>query len=126
MTKKQQIWIQLLAYLLLGSGYFLCRYGLLFLHGMHQWPFLLFVVGLLFVAIYAVCRKSIAVLVTGAGYLLSFFLGVLFQSDGVDPGGGSTNTLWIIWTVAYAAILFLAIPTDVIYPRWKMRNRNEN
>jgi len=119
MTKKQNVLIQLSAYLLLGGGYFLCRYGLLSLHGMHQWPWILFVVGLLVLAIFAVCRKPIAMLLTGAGYLISFFLGVLFQSDGVDPGGGRTNNLWIIWTVAYAVILLLTFPVDAAYHQWK-------
>ncbi len=38
---------------------------------------------------------------THIGYLGGFLLALIFNTDGVDPGGGSTNNFYIIWIVCF-------------------------
>lgn len=39
----------------------------------------------------------------------SFVLGYIFQTNGVDTGGGIINNLWLIWTITIFVFIFIAI-----------------
>ena len=41
-------------------------------------------------------------------YPIAFAIGALFQTDGADPGGGRTNSLWVIWTVVFICAIVLS------------------
>ena len=52
-------------------------------------------------------------------YMLAFLIGVLFQTDGVDPGGGRTNNLWIIWTVVFIGMIFISVCFELLIKKKK-------
>ena len=40
-------------------------------------------------------------MMTIVGYIGEFILAMLFNTDGIDQGGGRTNNGWIIWQLRY-------------------------
>lgn len=107
MLKKKNVALHLSALGVLLAEFLLVRYALIDLHGMYQWPVVLLGIGMIFLAISFFKQGRVLPLVTAGSYLVSFFLGVIRQTDGSDPGGGRTNTLWIIWTCAMIALVAL-------------------
>jgi hypothetical protein len=77
------------------------------LHGSFQYPLILLIAGLIAAIIAAIFDWRKIMISTVGGYIGGFALAMLFNTDGVDPGGARTNNWWIIWTVSFV-ILFLA------------------
>ena len=94
-------------FIILFLGYLLIRHALLDLHKMKDWPTVLFVSCFVVIAICFFIKKTIAPLITSISYVIGFALGYIFQSSGVDAGGGTTNNLWIIWTITIFVFVFL-------------------
>ena len=44
---------------------------------------------------------------------VAFAVGAVFQTDGLDAGGGKTNSLWIIWTVIFVCFTLGAFLIDL-------------
>ena len=103
----------LLSIIVLFLGYLLIRYALLDLHSMKDWPTVLFVSCFVVIAICFFTKKTIASFITSISYVIGFALGYIFQSSGVDAGGGTTNNLWIIWTITIFVFVFIAIITEL-------------
>ena len=95
--KNSLLWWILPAGLLAGE-YWICRFVFFSWHGMKQWPAVLALASLLFLGVAFWARCRIAAVFTVACYLAGFFLGILFGTGGTDPGGGRTNSGWLIWT----------------------------
>jgi len=96
---------------LLGLSYWISRYFFFELHGMVQWPDLLAIVSLVIIVIASFFGDRIVPLATITGYLGGFILAMIFNTDGVDPGGGGTNNAWIIWGTFFG----LSILTGFIF-----------
>ena len=56
------------------------------------------------------------------GYIPALLLGVIFNTDGVDGGGGVTNNLWQIWLVSYWVFIGVGLILDIIK---KLHRRKE-
>lgn len=111
---KKRSWIRhLQAAALMTAAFILCRYVLFDLHGMKQWPELLFGFGICLLAISALAGGNVFPWSAALGYPIGFVLGWLLQTDGVDPGGGRTNNLWMIWTVAMLFVAALGLLLDL-------------
>ena len=97
------------AFVALFVSFLLCRYVLLGLHGMKQWPVIMFLFGLIFIVIAAIFDGRKVMICTVAGYIGGFVLGMLFNNYGVDQGGGRTSNAWKIWTVSFIVIMIAGI-----------------
>ena len=97
---KRNIQMALLSLGVLMVGFVLIRF-LLFgrLHGMKQWPVILMHFCLVVIIISFIVKAKMTPISCSISYIIGFFLAYFFQTDGVDPGGGRTNNLWIIWTI---------------------------
>lgn len=101
--------------LILVISFFAVRYVFFETHGMKQFPFMLFLPLLLAMIVFCFMNVKIISFVAAISYPIGFILADLFQTNGVDPGGGATSNLWIIWTViVIAAIIFSAILEVII------------
>jgi NADH:ubiquinone oxidoreductase subunit 6 (subunit J) len=80
---------------------------------------LLFIIGLVILAISAIkdARKLMAC--TIFGYIGGFAAGILFSVDGVDEGGGAANNWWQIWAIAYIAIIIVGVLWEILSKRAK-------
>lgn len=101
--------------------FLLCRYTFLYLHGMKEWPLDLFIFGLIVILAAAIFDYRIAMLCAAAGYICGFVFGMLFNSYGVDQGGGRTNNAWIIWTVSFIVIILIGAVWDIVRKHVKKR-----
>ena len=103
MKKNKTTWIISGAILLLS--YVACRYGLLDLHGMHDWPLVLLIAGGLIFLISLVFKCRYIPIFTAVGYPAAFAVGVIFQWGGMDPRGWVINRLWLVWMVTYLCVI---------------------
>ncbi len=108
-TKGKILW-GLVILVILGVGFWLTRFVFFDIHGMKDWPGALAVFGAAAIVLSLLLGSRITGLATVLGYLGGFALAMLFGTEGVDPGGGSTNNAWKIWTV----VLVLSIPVGAL------------
>ncbi len=113
MTRKNAA-LYLASLCVLCAGYLLCRYVFFEVHGMKQWPACLFLLGLAVLGISFFTKKKWTPLVTAFSYPIAFAIGALFQTDGTDPGGGRTNSLWAIWTVVFVCAIVLSAAGETV------------
>ena len=119
MKNKKNLILHLISLGVLCAGYLLTRYAFFDLHGMKQWPLMLFICGAVVIAgSFFATAKQVPVF-TALSYIGGFAAGALFQTDGVDAGGGGTNNLWIIWTVVFACFTLASIFTELLAARKK-------
>ena len=114
MDRKKRLLRYLLWLLMLCVGFVLCRYICFPLHGMKEWPVLLFIAGAAILTAASLMKTAYVPAVTAAAYTAAFFLGVLLQSNGTDPGGGTTNNLWSIWTLAYIILIAVSVLAEIL------------
>jgi hypothetical protein len=104
-------------------SYLLCGHALLFLHGMRQWSVILFVVGLIVIAISAISNSQKVMLGTVAGYVVGFASGMLFGRTYYVHVGDDLwiprHNAWQIWTLVYLAFIAAGIVIEIIIRRRK-------
>lgn len=94
---------------LLAIEYWLCRFVFFEMHSMKSWPNTLAMTGLIIIVIATIFEKRITTVATLVGYISGFVLSMIFNADGVDPGGGRINNSWIIWGVVFIASILMGI-----------------
>ena len=101
------------------SMYLIIRYPLFSLHGMKDWPFILFGANAVIIVIASMVfyKQKLPIFVTSA-YANSFVIGYLFQFD----YGHGLNSMWIIWTVSN----FIIIIIGFIYEKRRLNERKSN
>ncbi len=112
MLSKKNIIVHLLSLCVLCIAFILWRYVFFDIHGMKQLPVWLFVVGIVSVVISFFLKGKITPICTAAAYIIGFIAGVIFQTNGVDAGGATTNNFWIIWAVVFAFLTLAGIICD--------------
>lgn len=106
---------------LLGISYWLCRFSFFELHGMKQWPNLLAMLSIVTIVIAAIFGSRLTPAAAVIGYMGGFIIAMIFNTDGVDPGGGGTNNAWIIWGIVFFLSILIGIISDLFIKR-----RHEN
>ena len=114
--KVMLMYVVALGILLLG--FVLCRYAFFGLHGMKEWPAVLLWIGLATLLISLLAGKQFVPWFTAIGYVVGFFIGVLFHTEGTDPGGGKTDNLWIIWTIVFLGCILAGFLCE-IWMKWR-------
>lgn len=115
---RTKLWERLAPFGVLLAGFLLCRFAFFGLHGMKEWPLDLLLAGLVVITMSLLTKKQIIAWFTAAGYLAGFFVGVLFHREGFDPGGGRTDNLWILWTVAFMVCIVAGAITQTAM-KWR-------
>lgn len=115
---KKLLLIHLVAFCVLLLGFFLCRCVFFGLHGMKEWPADLLWIGLAALLVSLLTRKQYVPWFTAIGYVLGFWAGALFHTEGTDPGGGKTDNLWIIWMIVFLGCILAGILCE-IWMKWR-------
>lgn len=97
------------------------RFPLLHIHGMMQWPIVLAALCIATILLTMGWNNDLISIMAADGYVMGFLCGLLFQSDGVDAGGGRTNNMWLIWTVIMLGFIIFA----VLLTYFKRKNRTK-
>jgi len=114
---KERLFWALGAVVALVAGYVLCGHVFLFLHGMGQWPIILFVFGLAVIGIAAISNRQKVMICVVAGYVVGFVLGMLLNSDTYHPYRGPgvySNNNWVIWTATYLIFIIAGITWEIV------------
>lgn len=98
----------LLSAVILCLAYGLIRYVLFDFHGMKQWPLTMFLLGAAVVCISCAMGARLIPMIAAVSYPTSFLLGMLLQTDSVDPSGALSNNLWLIWAGTYITMILVA------------------
>lgn len=106
---RRLLLVHLISLGVLLLGFLLCRYVFFDLHGMKEWPFDLLMFGLVALLLSLLARKQYVPWFIAIGYALGFCMGVLFHTEGTDPGGGKTDNLWVIWTVVFLGCILAGV-----------------
>ena len=113
MLRKKNILTHAAAFFVLLGGFLLCRYALFSYHGMAAWPETLYFIGKVLIAVSFVFKWRVTPFCIAASYSIGCGAGVLFHTRGFDPGGGTTNNLWIIWTAVFLSLTVIGIAADL-------------
>ncbi len=119
---KKSLFRHLIAICILCLEFGLCRYIFFDIHGMRQWPFVLLFLGVIVLFISFVFRAKYIPIFISVGYLIAFFACIIFQTDGADPGGGKTNSLWIIWTIVFVCVIMVSVLCEIFI---RIRNKKK-
>ncbi len=119
MKNKKNVILHLVSLGILCAGFVMCRYIFFDVHGMKQWPLFLFLCAIAVIGVSFLAKAKQVPIFTALAYSIGFVVGVIFETDGVDPGGGKTNNLWIIWTVVFVCFVISAVVNELIAARKK-------
>lgn len=111
---KKNMMIHFVSCCVLCLGLILCRFVFFELHGMKDWPFCLFLFCFIIIAVSFGMKTSLIPIFTSLSYIVGFVVGLIFQTDSVDPGGGRINNLWIIWTVIIICAIIASVFGEII------------
>lgn len=91
------------------GAYWVVRYPLFSFHHMKEWPLDLLIFGVIVIAVSGLIRgRKLVPICTFIGYGVGFVLGYLFQFD----YGRELNSLWLIWTIVYLAVMLVGAAAD--------------
>ena len=110
---KRIIWAAASIFILC-IGFFICRYLLFDLHGMGEWPLDLFVFGLIVICASGLFNGKKIMICTALGYIISFFMALLFSVDWIDANGFARSSLWIWWTIAMVTFVIIGAIWEII------------
>ena len=99
-------------------GFLFCRFAFFELHGMREWPFDLWIAGVVVILVSLIAKKQLVPWFTSVGYLVGFLTGVIFHTEGFDPGGGRTDNLWQIWTIVFAVCILAGVIFEIAM-KWR-------
>ncbi len=99
--------------LCLGVSFVLCRFVFLYIHHMKQWSELLAIISLIILVAAMVLDLKWMSVTTAFGYIVGFIIGAVFNTNGVDPGGGGTNNFWSLWALTIMICIFAGFVIDV-------------
>ncbi len=106
--------ITLVSLLVLSISFIVVRYALFAMHGMKQLPLVLFLLIALELIALSFMRVKIVPLVSAISYPLGFAVGTLFQTNGLDAGGGAVNNLWVIWIGTVLGMIVVSVIAELI------------
>lgn len=108
----------LISLTILFLGFVLYRFVFFDLHGMKEWPLDLLLAGVIVLVASLLAKKQYIPWFVGAGYNAGFWCGVLFHTEGFDPGGGRTDNLWTIWTIVFFGCILAGIAVEITM-KWR-------
>ena len=114
--------ISLVSFLVLGISFIVIRYALFAMHGMKQLPLVLFLLIVMELIVLSFMRVKIVFLVSAISYPLGFVIGFLFQTNGLDVGGGAINNLWVIWICTVLVMIVVSVIAELINRRKASNN----
>lgn len=114
---KNRMLYPVIMIIILAISYWLSRFVFFEMHGMKDWPNLMALVSIIIIIIAYLAGKRMISLMTVLGYMGGFILAMIFNRDGLDPGGGRTNNAWIIWVIVLFVCLLIGLISEVFLKR---------
>lgn len=109
---------------LLAISYWIFRDALFDIHGMKQWANILAIVSLIIIIIAFINNRRTISMMTIVGYIGGFILAMLFNTDGIDQGGGRINNGWIIWGIVFIVSILAGMILELIGKHSHKKTKN--
>ncbi len=106
--------IQIIGSIVLFSIFFmLCNYtDLADLHGNSDAPIILGFFGVIALLISYIFNLKALTITATFGYIITFFIGVFLETDGIVLGNGAIHELWVVWLCSYWIFIGLGMIYD--------------
>ena len=88
---------------------------------MKDYPLYLFLFGLIVICVSFAANANLVPIFTSFSYIIGFAIGLIFKAEGTDAGGGTTNNIWIIWTVVFILAVILSMLCELV--KNKLKNK---
>ena len=117
MKRTSHLAVHLSAAAILLVDFLLCRYLFFDLHGMKDWPEFMLGLGIFVLVVSFLLKGQHLPLISANGYLAGFVAGLIFHTNGVDPSGGRTNNMWLIWLAVWLGVVLVGGAVELICRR---------
>ena len=117
MKKCTNVAVHLIATVILLVDFLLCRYLFFDIHGMKDWPGFMLGLGIALLVVSFLLKWRHLPLISANGYLAGFVAGLVFRTNGIDPGGGRTSNMWLIWLVVWLGVALIGVAADLFLGR---------
>ena len=107
----------LIMIILLFTSFILSRFVFFGMHGMKDWPNLLAIISLVIIIIASILKKRIIPVATIGGYLGGFIIAMIFNTYGLDIGGGRMNNAWLLWGAVFTISILIGLIVEYILKR---------
>ncbi|HCY06137.1 MAG TPA: hypothetical protein DHS57_02275 [Erysipelotrichaceae bacterium] len=107
----------IISILILIFSFLIFNYPLFSLHGMKQFPLMIFILAFSISLVSIFFKNDIVPVFASSGYVVGFEIALFLQSENFDPGGGKTSNFWIIW----GSITVIFIIVGIIVSKIKKR-----
>lgn len=101
------------SFLLLTIGFAVFRFVLLNMHGMKQFPMVLYVIGLIFILLGTKFHLYKMIVGVAIGYNFGYLIGALFNTTKIDIHGTAMNNWWILTTITMFSIISIALVWEI-------------
>ena len=95
-------------------SYIAARHMFFSLHGMKQFPALLFIFGLGIILLAGFLKARWVLITTPMAYALGIAAGMRFQTESLDQGGGLLSNNWIVWGAVFIAGILIGVIIDLV------------
>ena len=117
MKKSENVVVHLISAVILLLDFLLCRYLFFELHGMKEWPVFMLGLGIAVLIVSFLLKGRHLPLISANGYLAGFVVGLVFRTNGMDPGGGRTNNMWLIWLAVWLGVNLVGVTAEIFLGR---------
>ena len=102
-------------------SFLLCQHDFFVVQKSEQWPIILFLFGITIIIISSLFYLKKTMVFTVSGYIFGYLFAKILNKNGIDPGGGRTNNLWMIWLISFLIIIIIGIIWEIIDRRIKSK-----
>ena len=106
----------------LSAALLVIRYALFEMHRMMQWPFVLYLFGLVVIGISAIVGSQKVMIGTVTGYVVGFVLGMIIFSDVSRFDLNSGHDVYYGWAIWLGSFLFTIVASII----WALASRRRN
>ena len=106
----------------LSAALLVIRYALFEMHGMMQWPFVLFLFGLIVIGISAIVGSQKVMIGTVVGYVVGFVLGMIIFPDVSRFDLNHGHDVYYGWAIWLGSFLFTIVASII----WTLASRKRN
>lgn len=113
--KKNNVKIHLISLIILAAGFVIANLVKPMPSGFGSTGEMMAIFGLVILCASFLMGGKMVPLITSSGFLVTFFLALIFQKDGVDPAGAPTNNFWYIWVFTFIGSFVLSLFLESAY-----------
>jgi hypothetical protein len=95
-------------------------------HGKSDAPIIVAIFGVIALLVSYIFNLKALTITATLGYIISFFIGVLLDTDGIVTGDGMIHNLWIVWLISYWVFNGIGIVCDFVKKIKQRKSQNSS